>query len=112
MGSTLSSLSSYAVSKTVETCIGNGGALVHSSFVTNCFFDSLQHDINYKKVEFFGIPQCVPESCELKEAEEFWKENILFDFKELGFQMDECNIKFKVDTKLPKTPKSPKSKRR
>ena len=89
----------------IETCILNGGKLVHTSFTNHC----LPFNDEFPKIEFFGIPQCVPESCGLDEAKHFWKDNIKKDFEELGFPMDECSIKLNVDTKLPKKRKAAKA---
>jgi len=87
------------------TCTEAGGQLVHASFSTNCL-ESYYEGIN--EVEFFGVPQCVPESCELKEAKDFWDDNIQKNFEDI-ILLNECRVEFKVDTKLPKKGKGTKA---
>jgi len=88
------------------TCTEAGGQLVHASFSTDCFGSDSE---DFNELAFFGIPQCVPESCKLKEAKDFWKDNIKRDLKELGIPLDECRVEFKVDSKLPKKGKGTKA---
>jgi hypothetical protein len=82
-----------------DACLlGNGGAIVHTSFTTTCFTPFFP---DYPAIEFVAIPQCAPTSCSTKEVRDFWRENIEADFEELGFDLDECRVKFKADTKMP-----------
>mmetsp|Transcript_13620 Transcript_13620/g.25574 ORF Transcript_13620/g.25574 Transcript_13620/m.25574 type:complete len:284 (+) Transcript_13620:3855-4706(+) len=101
------SITNFLLDVPLDTCKEAGGTLVHTSFTTDCLLSFYSTD--YTRVDFFGIPQCVPESCKFKEANHFWKERIKVDFEELGFPIDECRIKFKVDTKLSKKSKNKKS---
>lgn len=83
------------------SCMMQGGMLVHTSFTTDCFpIEGIADE-----VEFFGIPQCVPESCNERRANRFWKEHIKSDLEELksgsdGFPGgDKCKVKFRMETK-------------
>lgn len=82
-----------------DACLlGNDGAIVHTSFTTTCMTPYFPDN---PAIEFVAIPQCAPASCSTKEVRDFWRENIEADFEELGFDLDECRVKFKADTKMP-----------
>jgi hypothetical protein len=83
-------------------CLEKGGTIAHTSFRTDCWASDFP---DYRMVEFFGIPQCVPASCGRDEVRDYCKNQIEIDFNELGFVTGEqCDVTFKIDTKLPKMP--------
>eukprot|EP00557_Chaetoceros_sp_GSL56_P008972 CAMPEP_0176488576 /NCGR_PEP_ID=MMETSP0200_2-20121128/6789_1 /TAXON_ID=947934 /ORGANISM="Chaetoceros sp., Strain GSL56" /LENGTH=247 /DNA_ID=CAMNT_0017885581 /DNA_START=155 /DNA_END=898 /DNA_ORIENTATION=- len=85
------------------SCLEQRGTLVHTSFSTDCLPMNGIDD-----VEFFGIPQCIPESCNIRRANRFWKKRIESDLEELkngeeGFPGGEnCEVKFRMETEMKK----------
>jgi hypothetical protein len=96
------------------SCMEQGGTLVHTSFSTDC----LPVEDVADEVEFFGIPQCVPESCNLRRANRYWKERIETDLEELksgieGFPGgDKCKVRFRMETRVKKSKKGKSAKKK
>lgn len=85
------------------SCMEQGGTMVHTSFTTDC----LPIEGVADRVEFFGIPQCIPASCNIRRANRYWKARIESDLEELktgagGFPGgNECTVTYRMETRRP-----------